>query len=131
MRFTNVPLALQRRCAAGGVSNTTTSPRSGSRKRKMKRFARTRSEELARQPSAGAAQCSVGSIEEVGIRYGFTTQAFTARTIPTATARVTTQSIATRAGCGRPAVRRSMGLRIRGISVARRDEDSFRLQVDL
>ena len=39
----------------------------------MKRFASTRSENRARQPGPGAAQCSRGSIDEVGIRYGLTT----------------------------------------------------------
>ena len=33
------------------------------------------------QPGPGFAQCSVGSIEDDGIRYGLTTQALTARTI--------------------------------------------------
>src|SRR3712207_7947283 len=69
--------------------------------------------------------------DDVGIRYGFTTHALTARTIPTATASVTTQSIATRAGCGRPAVRRSTGLRIERRSVPGRDDDAPRLEVDV
>ena len=34
----------------------------------MKRFASTRSEKRASQPLAGRAQCSVGSIDEDGIR---------------------------------------------------------------
>ena len=62
----------------------------------MKRFASTRSEVLASQPTAGFAQWSVGSIDEDGMRYGFTTHALIARTIATAPAIVTTQSIATR-----------------------------------
>src|SRR6266508_3206932 len=77
----------------------------------MKRFASTRSDVLASQPGAGRAQCSVGSIDEDGILYGFTTQALIARTIATAPAIVTTQSIATRHPCGRFGKRRSIGLR--------------------
>src|SRR3712207_9398001 len=69
--------------------------------------------------------------DDVGIRYGFTTHALTARTIPTATASVTTQSVATRAGCGRPAVRRSTGLRIQRGSVPRGDHDASPLQIHL
>ena len=39
----------------------------------MKRFASTRSEHRDSQPLPGRAQCSVGSIEDDGIRYGLTT----------------------------------------------------------
>ena len=77
----------------------------------MKRFASTRSEKRASQSSAGIAQCSVGSIEDDGIRYGFTTQTLIARTIRIAPTIVTTQSIATRQPCGSPRVSRSTGLR--------------------
>src|SRR5947209_16449264 len=76
----------------------------------MKRFASTRSEVFASHPIAGIAQCSVGSIDEDGIRYGFTTHALIASTIATAPAIVTTQSIATRHPCGRLGKRRSIGL---------------------
>src|SRR6476646_8213254 len=79
----------------------------------MKRFARTRSERRASHPSPGRAQCSVGSIDEDGIRYGFTTQALIASTIAIAPAIVTIQSIAIRHGRGRRAVIRSIGLRER------------------
>ena len=44
------------------------------------------------------------------MRYGFTTQALIARTMATAPAIVTTQSIATRHPCGRFGKRRSTGL---------------------
>ena len=47
----------------------------------MKRFASTRSEKRASQPCPGRAQCSVGSIDEDGIRYGLTTHALIASTI--------------------------------------------------
>ena len=101
-RFTNVPPAPQRSTARGGVSKTTTSPRSGSRHRYTSRFASTRSEYPASQPLPGVAQCSVGSIDEDGIRYGLTTYALTASTIATAPTIVTTQSIVTRHRCGSP-----------------------------
>ena len=77
----------------------------------MKRFASTRSEKRASHPLAGRAQCSVGSIDEDGIRYGLTTQALIASTIAIAPTIVTTQSIVTRQPCGRPRVSRSTGLR--------------------
>src|SRR4051794_12458185 len=77
----------------------------------MKRFARTRSDSLASQPPLGRAQCSVGSIEDDGIRYGFTTQALIASTIAIAPAIVTIQSIAIRQGLGSRVVIRLMGLR--------------------
>src|SRR5919109_1423106 len=50
----------------------------------MKRVARTRSENRASQPSDGheCAQCSVGYIDADGIRYGFTTHALIANTLP-------------------------------------------------
>ena len=63
----------------------------------MKRFASTRSESRASQPSPGRAQCSVGSIDEDGIRYGLTTHALIASTIRIAPAIVTIQSSAIRA----------------------------------
>jgi hypothetical protein len=44
IRLTKVPPAPQRRCASGGVLKTTTSPRLGSRRWKMTRFASTRSD---------------------------------------------------------------------------------------
>ena len=47
----------------------------------MKRFASTRSLKRASQPGAGFAQCSVGSIDDDGMRYGLTTHAFSAKTI--------------------------------------------------
>src|ERR671930_2031401 len=75
----------------------------------MNRFASTRSEKRASQPWPGRAQWSVGSIEDDGIRYGFTTHALIASTIPIAPAIVTIQSIATRQGRGSPAVSRSIG----------------------
>src|ERR671937_116918 len=86
----------------------------------MNRFARTRSEKRASHPTPGRAQWSVGSIEEEGIRYGFTTHALIASTIPTAPAIVTIQSIAIRHGRGRPVVRRSIGFldRFRGAGSA-------------
>jgi hypothetical protein len=77
----------------------------------MKRFASTRSEKRASQPWAGFAQWSVVSIEDDGIRYGFTTQALIASTIAIAPAMVTIQSIVIRSPCGRPRVSRSTGFR--------------------
>src|SRR5579884_650607 len=75
----------------------------------MKRFASTRSLKLAMQPFAGRAQCSVGSIDDDGIRYGLTTHAFSASTISTAPPMVRTQSRTTRTPCGRPGARRPSG----------------------
>src|SRR5687768_15270435 len=75
----------------------------------MKRLARTRSEKRATHPGEGAAQCSVGSIEDEGIRYGLTTHSLMASTATTATTMVTTQSMIVGHGCGSPSVRRSTG----------------------
>src|SRR6266550_8219944 len=75
----------------------------------MKRFASTRSENFARQPAAGRAQCNDGSIDEDGMRYGLTTHALIASTAPTATTIVTTQSITVGQGWGGPSVMRSTG----------------------
>src|SRR5215211_3660280 len=81
----------------------------------MKRFASTRSDHRASQPlledPLARAQCSVGSMDDDGIRYGFTTHALIASTIPTAPAIVSTQSSATRYGRGRRCVARVIGLR--------------------
>src|SRR5438105_5385985 len=57
---------------------------------------------------AGRAQCSVGSIDEDGIRYGFAISASKTRTKATASASVRTQSATVRQGRGR----RASGLRI-------------------
>ena len=59
----------------------------------MKRFASTRSEKRDSQPEPGRAQCSVGSIDDEGIRYGFTTQALIASTMAIAPMIVTAQSM--------------------------------------
>ena len=75
----------------------------------MKRLASTRSEEPDSQPGSGAAQWSVGSIDEDGIRYGLTTHALIARTAATAMAIVTTQSTIVSQGAGSVAVTRSSG----------------------
>src|ERR687885_594496 len=75
----------------------------------MNRFASTRSENRASHPCPGRAQCSVGSIDDDGIRYGFTTHALIASTIATAPAIVKIQSSATRQPCGRFGNRRSIG----------------------
>src|SRR2546426_12492490 len=77
----------------------------------MNRFASTRSEVLDSQPVPGRAQCSVGSIDDDGIRYGFTTHALIASTIAIAPAIVTIQSIVIRQPRGRLRVRRSIGFR--------------------
>ena len=66
----------------------------------MKRFASTRSEKRAVHSDPGLAQCSVGSIEDDGIRYGLTTHALIASTIAIAPAIVTIQSMIVRQGCG-------------------------------
>src|SRR6266542_2324529 len=68
----------------------------------MTRFASTRSEKRDRHPEALRAQCSVGSIEDEGILYGFTTHALIATTIAIAPTIVTTQSMTVRHGCGTP-----------------------------
>src|SRR3954452_20643799 len=68
----------------------------------MNRFARTRSEKRARQPDPPVPQCSVGSIDDEGMRYGFTTHALIASTIATAPTMVTIQSMIPRHGCGTP-----------------------------
>ena len=74
---------------------------------------------LAAAPSALElrAQCSVGSIDDDGIRYGFTTHALIASTIRTAPTIVRIQSIATRQGRGSPRVIRSMGFLTRRFSI--------------
>src|SRR3989442_1045074 len=79
-------------------------------------FASTQSENRARQQLHGRAQWSVGSIDDEGIRYGFTTHALIASTIATAPMIVTAQSIATRQPRGMPAVKRSSGFLKRGRS---------------
>src|SRR5712691_7959579 len=75
----------------------------------MNRFASTLSEKRASHPCDGRAQCSVGSIDDDGIRYGLTTYALIRRTIATAPTIVTTQSIAIRQPRGRLWVSRSIG----------------------
>jgi hypothetical protein len=87
----------------------------------MNLFASTRSEKCARQPLPPAlAQCSVGSIDEDGIRYGFTTYDLIANTIAIAPTIVTIQSMIARHGCGTAEpderiepVRLRLGLRLR------------------
>ena len=76
----------------------------------MNRFASTRSEKRASQPLPGRAQCSVGSIEDDGIRYGFTTYALIASTIAIAPTIVTIQSMGS-ATAAATRVSRSIGLR--------------------
>src|SRR5919108_4362424 len=66
----------------------------------------TRSEKRARQPEAGRAQCSVGSIEDEGTRYGFATSASNASTKATASEIVITQSSTRCHGAGSRATRR-------------------------
>src|ERR671911_2399769 len=75
----------------------------------MKRFASTRSEKRDSHPGAGRAQCSVDSMDEDGMRYGFTTQALMARTIATAPTMVTIQSTVIRSLRGNRPVTRSSG----------------------
>src|SRR6185436_13291173 len=70
----------------------------------MNRLARTRSEKRASQPLPGRAQCSVGSIDDDGIRYGLITHALIASTIAIAPTIVTIQSIVIRQPRGRPRV---------------------------
>ena len=62
----------------------------------MNRFASTRSERRASHPTPGRAQCRVGSIDDDGIRYGFTTHALIASTIAIAPAMVLVDAIARR-----------------------------------
>ena len=100
IRLTNTPAALQADRTVAGASKTMMSPRFGAWNRYTIRFAITRSETCARQPSAGFPQCSVGSIEAVGIRYGFATSAWKMRIPNTATQSVSAQSINVRYGLG-------------------------------
>src|SRR5438034_9521607 len=82
----------------------------------MNLFASTRSDQRASQPLPGRAQCSVGSIEDDGIRYGLTTYALIASTIATAPRIVIAQSMTIRHWRGRPWVRTSIGfLRTRSL----------------
>jgi hypothetical protein len=74
--------------------NTTMSPRRGPWSRYASRAAITRSDLAARHPSAGRAQCSVGSIDADGMRYGFATSASKTSTNRTARSSVTVQSAA-------------------------------------
>src|SRR5690348_5754599 len=94
-RFTNVPPSPHCCSAFGGVLNTMMSPRDGLEKSRQMRQASTRSEKCARQPGlvGDCAQCSVGSIDEDGIRYGLTTHCLSASTIRIAPTIVTAQSI--------------------------------------
>src|SRR5437870_6466132 len=82
----------------------------------MNRFASTRSELRASHPSPGRAQCSVGSIDEDGIRYGLTIQALIASTRRTAIPSVSTQSTNVRWRWERFGNRRSSGPRTSGDS---------------
>ena len=67
--------------------------------------------EARSQPELGRAQCSVGSIEDDGIRYGFTTHALIASTMAMAPMIVTAQSMVTRSPGAGPWQRRTDGLR--------------------
>jgi hypothetical protein len=69
-------------------------------KRYANLFASTRSDVPASQAGSGTAQWSVGSIEDDGIRYGFTTQALMASTAATAIAIVSAQSTIVGQGAG-------------------------------
>ena len=87
----------------------------------MNRFASTRSEKRASQPLPGRAQCSVGSIDDDGIRYGLITHALIASTIAIAPTIVTIQSIVIRQPRGRPRVARVTGFqRVRVLLLGRR-----------
>ena len=94
--------------ASGGVLKTTMSPRVGIAEVVDEAVREHAVGEARLAARAGRAQWSVGSIDEDGMRYGFTTHALIASTIAIAPTIVTTQSIATRhpAGdsgrCGRP-----------------------------
>src|SRR5688500_13685653 len=90
----------------------------------MNRFASTRSENRAVHPGPSPAQ-RVGSIDDVGMRYGFTTHCLIARTIATAPTIVTTQSIARRQGSGSRPVSLSTGFlkRLPQADPARREVD--------
>src|SRR4249920_3513293 len=92
-RLTKVPPAPHAIAAWGGVLKTMMSPRFGLQKVKQNRHASTRSENDASHPIPGRAQCSVGSIELDGIRYGLITHCLIASTITIAPRIVTSQSI--------------------------------------
>src|SRR5712691_1272439 len=110
-RLTKVPPSPHFTAASGGVLKTMMSPREGELKSRQIRHASTRSEKCASQPGlpGDRAQWRVGSIDEDGIRYGFTIHCFSARTIRMAPMIVTAQSIAIRHWRGRFRVRRSTG----------------------
>src|SRR3954453_11833823 len=82
-RFTNVPPSPHLSATPFGVLKTTMSPRDGDPKSRQMRHASTRSLESPRQPGLASpfAQFSVGSIEDDGMRYGFTTHSLSASTI--------------------------------------------------
>src|SRR5256885_755248 len=112
-RFTNVPPSPHLSAASLGVLKTTMSPRDGGPKSRQMRQASTRSLELPRQPTAGFAQFSVGSIDDDGMRYGLTTHSLSASTIRIAPAIVRIQSSVTRTLRGSPGKRRASGSRLR------------------
>src|SRR6476620_8819743 len=78
----------------------------------MNLFASTRSEKRDSHPLPGFAQCRVGSIDDDGIRYGFTTHALMASTIAIAPTMVTIQSIVTRQPRGRLRVACEIGFSV-------------------
>ena len=94
-RFTKVvpPSRAPHRAAVAGALKTTISPRRGDSKSYWRRSAITRSSNEAKQPGPGVAQCSVGSMDADGMRYGFATFASKIRMNKHAAIRVTTQSI--------------------------------------
>src|SRR5437763_1098791 len=96
MRLTYVPPSVHAVAAACGVLKTTTSCRDGFEKARQIRQASTRSLELPRHPGPGLAQLRYGSIDDVGIRYGYTTQCLIASTMRIAPTIVRTQSSVTR-----------------------------------
>src|SRR5579872_3000558 len=86
--------------ADGGVVKTTICPRFGLSKSYASRLTSTRSLDDPRHHSPGLAQCSVGSIDDDGMRYGFAISASKTRTNAIATTIVTTQSASFRHGIG-------------------------------
>ena len=104
-RFTKSPPAPHRSCAARrGVEDDDVAAVRGAEVVAEAAGEHAVGEARRAAGAPGRAQCSVGSIDDDGIRYGFTTHALIASTIATAPTIVTIQSIATRHGRGSPRV---------------------------
>src|SRR4051794_38883512 len=113
-RLRYVPPSLQSFFARAGAWNTAISPRFGSRQRYTSFATMTRSLSLPVQPIPGFAQCSVGSIDDVGTRNGCATSTSTASTTTVATTSVSTHSTIVRRTAGTVAGSRLVGAELFG-----------------